>query len=96
MAQGLCDQLIGAWKSVSYVEEPVDGSEPFHLLGEQPRGIINVRAGRLYCRRNSPDLTGAGLFSGDWLKGTDAEYCVERLRASPTRGRFMSMRTRTL
>jgi hypothetical protein len=40
MATGLRDQLIGAWKLVSYVEEPVDGSKPFYPLGEQPHGII--------------------------------------------------------
>ena len=40
MATGLRDQLIGAWKLVSYVEEPVDGSEPFYPLGEKPHGII--------------------------------------------------------
>lgn len=26
MAQGLRERLIGAWKLVSYVEKPVDGS----------------------------------------------------------------------
>lgn len=40
MSEKLCDQLIGAWKLVSYVEEPVDGSAPFHPLGERPKGII--------------------------------------------------------
>ena len=40
MAERLRDQLIGAWKLVSYVEEPVDGSAPFRPLGKQPQGII--------------------------------------------------------
>ena len=40
MAKTLREQLIGAWKLVSYVEKPTDGSEPFHPMGEAPKGII--------------------------------------------------------
>jgi hypothetical protein len=40
MAEKLRDQLIGAWKLVSYVEEPGAGSAPFHPMGERPKGII--------------------------------------------------------
>ncbi len=40
MAGSLRDQLIGAWKLVSYQEMPADGSEPFEPLGPEPRGII--------------------------------------------------------
>jgi hypothetical protein len=40
MAQTLRERLIGAWKLVSYVEEPVDGSAPFYPMGEEPQGII--------------------------------------------------------
>ena len=40
MTRGLRERLIGAWKLVSYVEEPVDGSAPFYPLGEEPQGII--------------------------------------------------------
>ena len=40
MTEKLRDQLIGAWKLVSYVENPVDGSADFHPLGENPLGII--------------------------------------------------------
>jgi hypothetical protein len=29
MAQGLRERLIGAWKLVSYLEKPIDGSAPF-------------------------------------------------------------------
>lgn len=36
MPQELRDQLIGDWKLVAYVEEPVDGSESFELLGPDP------------------------------------------------------------
>ena len=40
MAQGLRERLIGAWKLVSYVEKPVDGSAPFYPMGEEPQGIM--------------------------------------------------------
>jgi hypothetical protein len=40
MAQGLRERLIGAWKLVSYVEKPVDGSAAFYPMGEEPQGII--------------------------------------------------------
>jgi Lipocalin-like domain len=40
MAQGLREQLIGAWKLVSYEERPVDGSPSFYPMSEQPMGII--------------------------------------------------------
>ena len=39
-AETLKEQLIGAWKLESYVEVPVDGSEPFYPLGKKPSGII--------------------------------------------------------
>jgi Lipocalin-like domain len=40
MADKIRDQLIGAWKLVSYVAKPVDGSSPFYPMGEEPMGII--------------------------------------------------------
>jgi hypothetical protein len=40
MAQALREGPIGAWKLVSYVEKPVDGSASFYPMGEEPQGII--------------------------------------------------------
>jgi hypothetical protein len=40
MVEKLRDQLIGAWKLVSYVDKPVDGSAPFYPMREHPMGII--------------------------------------------------------
>jgi hypothetical protein len=40
MAEGLCEQLIGAWKLVSYEERPIDGSPSFYPMTEEPMGII--------------------------------------------------------
>ena len=50
MSRTLREQLIGAWKLVSYVAEPMDGSEPFYPLGEKPNGIILYHAGWLHVR----------------------------------------------
>jgi hypothetical protein len=76
MATGLRDQLIGAWKLVSYVEEPVDGSQPTYPLGERPQGIIMYTPdGYMSAQLARPDR---GRFtSGDWFKGTDEEYRAE-------------------
>jgi hypothetical protein len=40
MAKTLREQLIGAWKLVSYVEKPTDGFQPFYPMGTEPKGII--------------------------------------------------------
>jgi len=40
MSKSLREQLIGAWKLVSYEIRPVDGSPAFYPLGERPMGII--------------------------------------------------------
>lgn len=43
MVEKLRDQLIGAWKLVSYVDEPVNGSAPFYPMGEHPRASYCIR-----------------------------------------------------
>ena len=40
MTENLRDRLIGAWKLVDIVEEPVDGSAPRRPMGERPIGLI--------------------------------------------------------
>ena len=40
MGEKLRDQLIGAWKLVSCVEKPVDGSAPYYPLGDNAEGIV--------------------------------------------------------
>src|SRR5437868_2430793 len=76
MAQGLREQLIGAWKLVSYQEIPVDGSEPFEPLGHEPHGIIMYTPdGYMSAQLSKPDR---GRFaSGDWFAGTLEEYRAE-------------------
>ena len=73
MPTKLRDQLIGAWKLVSYIEHPIDGSSPSHPMGEKPMGIIMYTAdGYMSAQLMSP---GRRPFaSGDWLDGTAEEY----------------------
>jgi hypothetical protein len=78
MAQGLRERLIGAWKLVSYVERPVDGSAPFYPMGEQPQGIIMYTPdGYMSAQLMHP---GRPRFaSGDWFRGSDEEIKEEAL-----------------
>jgi hypothetical protein len=72
----LRDRLIGAWKLVSYVEEPVDGSTPFHPMGEKPKGIIMYTPdGYMSAQLMRPDRRP--FASGDWFDGTEEEYREE-------------------
>lgn len=76
MSEKLRDQLIGAWKLVSYVEEPVDGSAPFHPLGERPKGIIMYTPdGYMSAQLMRPERRP--FASGDWFDGTEEEYREE-------------------
>jgi hypothetical protein len=76
MTKKLSDQLIGAWKLVSYVENPVDGSPTVHPLGRDASGIT------LYTPDGwvSAQLMGGGrrhFAFGDWFRGTAEEYRQE-------------------
>ena len=73
MAQGLREQLIGAWKLVSYEERPVDGSPSFYPMSEQPMGIIMYTPdGYMSAQLMKP---GRKPFaSGDWFKGSPDDY----------------------
>ena len=76
MKATLREQLIGAWKLVSYVEEPVDGSGTLYPFGETPQGIIMYTPdGYMSAQLCRPDR--AAFASGDWFKGTAAEYEAE-------------------
>ncbi len=76
MAQGLREQLIGAWKLVSYEERPVDGSPSFYPMSEQPTGIIMYTPdGYMSAQLSKPNRKP--FASGDWFKGTDDEYKQE-------------------
>jgi hypothetical protein len=69
----LRDQLIGAWKLVSYVEKPVDGSLPTYPFGEDAQGIImythdGFMSAQLSARERTP------FASDDWYKGKPEEF----------------------
>ena len=76
MAQSLREQLIGAWKLVSYEEKPVDGSPSFYPMSEQPMGIIMYTPdGYMSAQLSKPDRKP--FASGDWFKGSDDDYKQE-------------------
>ena len=72
MTKTLRDQLIGAWKLVSHVEKPVDGSEPVYPMGEKLEGII-IYAPDGYMSVHIMRPGRPKFASGDWLSGTDKE-----------------------
>jgi Lipocalin-like domain len=76
MAEGLRARLIGAWKLVSYRENPVDGSAPFEPLGLEPHGIIMYTPdGYMSAQLSKPDRPT--FASGDWFDGTTEDYVTE-------------------
>jgi Lipocalin-like domain len=87
MAKGLRDQLIGAWKLVSYEEKAVDGSPSFHPMSEQPMGIIMYTPdGYMSAQLSKPDRKP--FASGDWFKGTPEEYGREATTYIAYTGKF--------
>src|SRR5271155_3010992 len=73
MAKGLREQLIGAWKLVSYEVRPVDGSPSVYPFGEQPMGIIMYTPdGYMSAQLSMPDRKP--IDSVDWFNATDDEY----------------------
>jgi hypothetical protein len=76
MPNTLKEQLIGAWKLVSYTEKPVDGSAPLYPMGENAKGIIMYTPdGYMSAQLMHPDRRN--FASGDWFSGTDEEYKQE-------------------
>ena len=66
------DQSIGAWKLVSYVDEPVDGSGPYSPLGERPQGITMYPPdGCMSAQLERPERPN--FASGEWFKETTEE-----------------------
>jgi hypothetical protein len=72
MTDKLRDQLIGAWKLVSFVEKPLNGSPPNYPMGEKPMGIIMYTPDGYV----SAQLMRAnpGHFASDWFKATSEEH----------------------
>jgi len=76
MTRSLREQLIGAWRLVSYTETPVGGSAKRFPLGEDAQGIITYTpdgymSAQLMKRARRP------FASGDWYRGTPEEFAEE-------------------
>jgi len=87
MIRGLREQLIGAWKLVSYAAHPVDGSAPFFPLGESPSGIILYTPDGFMSAQLMSDGR-APFASGDWFEATSEEYRAEASTYIAYSGRF--------
>ena len=71
----LRDQLIGAWKLVSYIEKPLDGSAPTYPFGEDAQGIImythdGFMSAQLSVRERAP------FASDDWSNGKPEKFAA--------------------
>lgn len=75
MAENLREQLIGAWKLVSYQEIPVDGSDRSGPLGINRGLIIYTPDGYMSAQLSTSDRPDFG--SGDWFAGTADDYAAE-------------------
>lgn len=73
MTISLRDQLVGAWKLLSYVELPVDGGPSFYPMGETAMGIIMYTQDGFMSAQFMPSERKR-FASGDWFTGTDEEY----------------------
>ena len=74
--KGLREQLIGAWRLVTYIETPVDGSPKRAPMGENVQGIIMYTPdGYMSAQLMTPGRRN--FASGDWFKGTNEEYADE-------------------
>ena len=83
----LREQLVGAWKLESYVEVPVDGSEPFYPLGKNATGIIMYTPDGYMSAQLMAD-TRQEFVSGDWFNGSPEEYIEEAKTYIAYSGRF--------
>ena len=72
-APSLRDQLIGAWTLQSYIASPIDGSPPFHPLGEDARGLLLYTPDG-YMSAQLMRVGRPAFASGDWFDGTHQEY----------------------
>jgi hypothetical protein len=74
--KSLREQLVGAWRLVSYTETPVDGSPKRSPLGEKPEGIIMYTPdGYMSAQLMRPGRRN--FASNDWFKGTPEEFVEE-------------------
>jgi hypothetical protein len=73
MSKTLREQLVGAWRLVSYVEKDVDTGLDDHPMGDKPEGLITYTPDGYV----SAQLCTSGrhnFAAGDLYKGTPDEY----------------------
>ncbi|MDQ1214986.1 lipocalin-like domain-containing protein [Pantoea anthophila] len=76
MTQILREQLIGAWRLVSYIEQPRDGSPQREPMTGHPRGLILYTPdGYMSAQLCSPDRRH--FASGDWFIASPEEFEAE-------------------
>jgi hypothetical protein len=76
--ESLRDRLIGAWRLVDVVEEPLDGSSPRRPMGEKPVGLILYTPdGYMSAQIMHGDRTAT--VSSDWSDLTPEEYQQEAM-----------------
>lgn len=89
MAETLRERLIGAWKLVSYVEKPVNGSVPLYPMGEAPQGLILYTPdGHMSAQLMRPSRRP--FSSDDWFRASDEEVREEALGDIAYSGRFQT------
>jgi hypothetical protein len=76
MDGGLREKLIGAWKLVDVVEEPVDGSPLRRPHGERPVGLILYTPDG-YMSAQIMERDRGVIASPDWSALTSEEYAEE-------------------
>jgi hypothetical protein len=69
----LRENIVGAWKLCSYTETPVDGTEPFHPMGTNPKGIIMYTPDG-YMSAQFMLAERANFAVNDFYQGTLEEY----------------------
>ena len=73
---GLREQLVGAWRLVSYEEHPLDGAPIRHPMTKEPKGLILYTPdGFMSAQLMMPGRTP--FASGDWFDGTDEAFREE-------------------
>jgi hypothetical protein len=76
MDGGLREKLIGAWRLVDVVEEPVDGSPVRRPHGERPVGLILYTPDG-YMSAQIMERARAAITAPDWSDLTSEEYAEE-------------------
>ena len=76
MAKSLREELLGAWKLVSFEERPVDGSASEYPMTEEPMGLLLYTAdGYVSAQLMRPGRKP--LESDEWFRGSDEEFREE-------------------